>query len=723
MKYRLITVIWGQAYTDIFLCLTLRSLLAPGNLANAPSGTFSYTIYTTREDADRLQADALFRQTCELADVSIETFSLKEIDAGNSISHWVLWRRGISQARKNGEIVITIAGDHILSRGTLARWRELFESGSVAIFSPGLQVVHETLKPELDRRFPRTVPIDLKVEDLRALMLAHLHPSNIIMFPDCPATTTHPEYRLIPLPGLGFQQSIRTSHAVAFNPAAVATTDNLCPVDKLEQIAFEPCRFLSAEPFFKAAPHYMMNERLDDVALSRLGSWADEYISPVHMLESAVVHAYSLTPTSPAELRPGEQALGFQRRQLLASRKLFRVWRSLRAAGLIESARWLAAGTVYGRLRRHLALRGPLTVFVPVDHSLLRIAPEQANSLLKGKARALIKAIKGHIALGEHVLKPGQRLDIFKDGSIAMADGRGLDRRVDGRIRIVGQPLRVDDILIYSVDRPLTRLTMRALTREDRLSQARRLCRRSLLRSKARMKQLVITGLRECPRAMAFAQKMRNHIYAAGNLETDGSPALTLEALTALRHSVRARAIAQAQRLNRFYATKVLGGGPLENAVLRRFADCLEPLETSSNDPAAGLMAILNISPDFSEAWLEAAYQRRDAGDLDGALSALEKAATTKPRLRRSLADPHPHLVAAIEIALIHSNRRNPAQALAALEAAPHTRPYPWRGHFLKGAALSETGRAQDAIAAFDRCMIADNVMPGLEGILPHGLH
>lgn len=723
MKYRLITVIWGQAHTDIFLRLTLRSLLAPGNLAGAPAGTFSYKIYTTREDADRLQADAHFRRACELADVSIETFSLKEIDAGNSISHWVLWCRGIAQARKNGEIVITVAGDHILSRGTLARWRELFESGSVAIFSPGLQVVCETLKPELDRRFPQAMPIDLPVEDLRALMLAHLHPSNIIMFPDCPATTTHPEYRLMPLPGRGFQQSIRTSHAVAFNPGAVATTDNLCPLEKLDRIAFEPCRFLSAEPFFKAAPHYMMHERLDDVALSRLGSWADEYMSPVHMLESDVVHSYSLTASSPAELRMGEQALGFQRRQLLASRTLFRVWRSLRTAGLIETARWLAAGAVYGRLRRQIALRGPLTVFAPIDYSLLRIAPDQANSLLNGKARALIKTIKGHIALGEHAFKPGQRLDIFRDGGIVLADGRGLDRRADGRIRIVGQPLRVDNILIYPVDRPLMRLSMRALTREDRLAQVRRICRRSLLPSKAQLKQLVIAGLRECPRAMALAQKIRNRMYAAGNLETDGTPSLTLEALAALRGAVRARAIAQAQRLNRFYATEVLGGGPLENTVLTRFSQCLEPPDAVSNDPAAGLMAVLDVSPDFSEAWLETAYQRRDAGDLDGALDALAKAATTKPRLRRSLADPHPHLVAAIEIAMIHSDRQEPAQALAALEAAPHTRPYPWRGYFLKGAALSQTGRAQDAIAAFDRCMIADNVMPGLDGVLPHGLH
>jgi hypothetical protein len=720
MKYRLITVIWGQAHTDIFLRLTLRSLLAPGNLADAPAGTFSYTIYTTREDADRLQEDALFRRACELADVSIETFSLKEIDAGNSISHWVLWRRGIAQARKNGEVVITVAGDHILSRGTLARWRELFESGSVAIFSPGLQVVRETLKPELDRRFPRGTPIDLPVEDLRALMLAHLHPSNIIMFPDCPATTTHPEYRLMPLPGRGFQQSIRTSHAVAFNPGAVETTDNLCPLEKLNRIAFEPCRFLSAEPFFKAAPHYMMHERLDDVALSRLGSWVDEYMSPVHMIESDVVHSYSLTPTSPAELRVGEQALGFQRQQLLASRTLFRVWRSLRAAGLIETARWLAAGAVYGRLRRQIALRGPLTVFAPVDYSLLRITPEQANNLLNGKARALIKTIKGHIALGKHAFKPGQRLDIFKDGSIALADGRGLDRRADGRIRIVGQPLRVDDILIYPVDRPLTRLSMRALTREDRLAQARRICRRSLLRSKARMKQLVIAGLRECPRAMALAQKMRNRMYAAGNLETDGTPSLTLDALAALRAAVRARAVAQAQRLNRFYATKVLGGSSLAQAVSARFSQCLE---LPSDDPISALATVLAANPDFSEAWLEIAYQRRDAGDLDGALDALAKAATTKPRLRRSLADPHPHLVAAIEIALIHSDRQEPAQALAALEAAPQTRPYPWRGYFLKGAALSKMGRAQDAIAAFDRCMIADNVMPGLDGVLPHGLH
>lgn len=723
MKYRLITVIWGQAHTDIFLRLTLRSLLAAGNLADVPAGTFSYTIYTTREDADRLEADALFGRVCELANVSIEQFSLKEIDAGNSISHWVLWRRGITLARKNGEVVITIAGDHILSRGTLARWRELFELGSVAIFSPGLQVVRETLEPYLERRFPRAVPIDLPVEKLRELMLAHLHPSNIIMFPACPATTTHPEYRLMPLPGQGFLQSIRTSHAVAFNPAAVATTDSLCPTEKLEHVAFEPCRFLSAEPFFKAAPHYMMHEHLDDTALSRLGCWADEYMSPVHMLESKVTHAYSLTPPLPTAQHAGEQALKFQRGQLLVSRKLFRVWRALRDAGLNESARWLAAGAVFGRLRRRMAVRGPLTVFAPLDHSLLRIAPAQANALLDDKARALTETLKAHIALGHHAFKPGQRLDLFKDGDITLADGRRIDRRADGRIRITGRPFRIDDVMIYPIDRPLTRLTMHPFTRKDRVAHARRLLRRVLTRSKSHVKQMIIAQLRDRPRAMAIAQNLRNRMYGAGHLEGDVTASLPHAALTALRSAVRARAIARAQELNRFYAEQVLAGSALQNSVLARFSDCLQGCHASPSSPMVELTAALAVTPDFAEGWLEVALQSREDGDLDGALDALTKASMTKPRLRRSLADPHPHLVAAIEAARIHMQRHESERALAALESAPQTRPYPWRGHFLKGVALSEAGRAREAITAFDRCMIADSVMPGLEGILPHGLH
>ena len=48
MKIRLVTVVWGREFVDIFLRIGLRSLLAEGNApALARAHQVTYTIYTT----------------------------------------------------------------------------------------------------------------------------------------------------------------------------------------------------------------------------------------------------------------------------------------------------------------------------------------------------------------------------------------------------------------------------------------------------------------------------------------------------------------------------------------------------------------------------------------------------------------------------------------------------------------------------------------------------
>ncbi|MGA7805768.1 MAG: hypothetical protein WCB02_14265, partial [Bradyrhizobium sp.] len=187
MRFHLLTVVWGHDFTDRFARVTLRSLLAPGNLpALAAEHEVVYDIHTTSADAERLGAHSVFREAARHVKFRIHRFSLAEIDPGNPSSHWLLWHRGADQLREDDDVLITVAADHLFRRDTLSRWAALFLGGRLAVFGSGVQVVVETLQEEIEKSFPMPNPIDLGVEDMNALMFRHLHPMKITMLRGSP---------------------------------------------------------------------------------------------------------------------------------------------------------------------------------------------------------------------------------------------------------------------------------------------------------------------------------------------------------------------------------------------------------------------------------------------------------------------------------------------------------------------------------------------------------
>ncbi len=62
MKIRLVTVVWGREFVEIFLRIGLRTLLAEGNApALARAHQVTYTIYTTPEDRQSSRSGAHLR--------------------------------------------------------------------------------------------------------------------------------------------------------------------------------------------------------------------------------------------------------------------------------------------------------------------------------------------------------------------------------------------------------------------------------------------------------------------------------------------------------------------------------------------------------------------------------------------------------------------------------------------------------------------------------------
>ena len=121
MKIRLVTVVWGREFVEIFLRIGLRTLLAEGNAhALARAHQVTYTIYTTPEDRQLLEAEPAFARLREALNVQFSLFSLSEIDSANPSSHGIFWYRAIALARRRNEVLFFIMPDVLVCPRYLA---------------------------------------------------------------------------------------------------------------------------------------------------------------------------------------------------------------------------------------------------------------------------------------------------------------------------------------------------------------------------------------------------------------------------------------------------------------------------------------------------------------------------------------------------------------------------------------------------------------------------
>jgi hypothetical protein len=371
MRVRLTTVIWGSDFVDTFLRLTLRSLLAPGNVpALSAFCETGYTIFTTEEDRRLMEAAPLFGELRQHLDLRIVTFTTREIDASHFGSHSDLWVRGLDLARRNQEVLFFIIPDIIYADGTLMRWAKRLQEGFRAIYSPGPQVVLETIYEEFAQRFPsQDQPIALDEVQMRELLLRHLHPIPITMDRTSARRTGHAEYDLRAVPGRGLVIRVLSSHPFCVDPSFFNELRSFNPCDHLDRLAFEDVTVASAEPLLKHVSWYYRPNRLGSADLTQLGFWWSAFSPPACVKESGHVYDIPLREDAPwREQRAVAVAAGaFLRTQLAAASLLARLFLGLAQQGFPNAAGFLAAASLVAVIRRRLVLTGEETLLVPCD--------------------------------------------------------------------------------------------------------------------------------------------------------------------------------------------------------------------------------------------------------------------------------------------------------------------------------------------------------------------
>lgn len=465
MKIRLVTVVWGDFFVDIFLRVTVRSLLGAGNAVDlAKRHSVIYTIQTTQEYRERLEASPQFQELASLVTIDFQVFDPAELNPADLAQHWFFWRQVASIARPNRELLFFIIPDMLFAAGTLMRWAGFFEEGRHAVWSAVPQVVLETSLEELEAKYPASsgTEISMDVQNVHSFFLRQIHPYMLAMLRDGRHWLRHPEVVFKSVPGEGLAMRAICSHLFCIDLNHFSLTDAFSPVDRLDDIAYDDLSHgVCLERMMKHTDLYYYSNRMDDDRLSNLGKWLDDFCTPADFLES--YHTYRFCGQPPANnkaFRKAVSSLGFYACQVRLTGAIYRTIRAIRSAGCSLGARAVAVAHYAARLRRHWRIKGEITVFVPTDAALQAMDGPRLNDLLSsGQERTLIDVVLGHVTPGKLSFAVGDQVVRRSDGSVSMlSDVTGKSIRIDESgpgAQIVAGPIDVDDCLIYVIDRPL----------------------------------------------------------------------------------------------------------------------------------------------------------------------------------------------------------------------------------------------------------------------------
>lgn len=191
LKFNIIYAVWGDAYIDAMVRVTIPSLLFSDNLpALAERHQCKVVFFTRTNEEEKIRTAP---SVVKLASVATLEFHHFDPDAAPNMymamsdAHH---RAGLA-AMAEGALVIIGCPDAIHSNGTFAAVGRYAEQGKVAVMCPGPRLVQETALPIL-AEIVRDRPISGR--ELVALTLEHVHPETARHFVDSPDFCTFPTF-------------------------------------------------------------------------------------------------------------------------------------------------------------------------------------------------------------------------------------------------------------------------------------------------------------------------------------------------------------------------------------------------------------------------------------------------------------------------------------------------------------------------------------------------
>ena len=180
---RIAVPVWGAEYVRTFLTYSLPTQLSPRNIPGLAPGRHTYTLFTTREDFQRIEQDPLFRRLGDTVSVDVIYIDedLKQ-DSPRDGGHKYevksnCYRRAFAKAADTGAAVVPSNADIAFADGFFHTLETLVAEGKRAVQIPGPRGLREPIGQTLIANHrASTGEVVIGPVELAALWLKHIHP-------------------------------------------------------------------------------------------------------------------------------------------------------------------------------------------------------------------------------------------------------------------------------------------------------------------------------------------------------------------------------------------------------------------------------------------------------------------------------------------------------------------------------------------------------------------
>ena len=217
-----ITVVWGAAYSELYLDVVLPSQLSPGNLLyfRDEGVRAAYKIYTKREDSERIRQAAIFSELSAV--LPVEIILIDDVNIGEKYEALAeCHRRAIKSADEACAALVFLSPDSIWSDGTFRNLCRAAAAGTQAVMVSGVRVVKETFVPAyaICHRGNGRASTGIQARELVKLSLDHLHPVTRSLFWDSAHFSTWPSHLYWAVDREGFVARCFHLHPLMVNPS------------------------------------------------------------------------------------------------------------------------------------------------------------------------------------------------------------------------------------------------------------------------------------------------------------------------------------------------------------------------------------------------------------------------------------------------------------------------------------------------------------------------
>ena len=175
-KFYLNMIVWGEAYTNLFLKVTLPTLLAAGNLpALSKFGRCCFTIYTHKSDESTMMSCDAFRYLSTIVDIEFVDIEQEQSRQNTWFTMTTCHNRAIANARKNSAFAVFIIPDHVYSHNSFETAINAIKQGYKGVLVLQLPAIRDSFLEELLPTYCNAGLPDISISPDNLLELWHRH--------------------------------------------------------------------------------------------------------------------------------------------------------------------------------------------------------------------------------------------------------------------------------------------------------------------------------------------------------------------------------------------------------------------------------------------------------------------------------------------------------------------------------------------------------------------